>query len=124
MTRVTGLTEYQARSRALPRRVALVVLGSLQSIIPDITGYMGTHAPWNDRTGNARRNLHAWAVATAASVTLYVGHGVSYGVTLELGHQGRFAILWPAIRQFKALILATVRADLQRAFGGQWTATA
>lgn len=123
MATVTGLTEYQARLRALPERVQAVVLATLQSFVGDITGYMGTHAPWADRTGDARRNLHAWAAATAATATLYVAHGVSYGVFLELGHQGRFSILWPAIRVFQPLILKAVRDDLERAFGGQWVAS-
>lgn len=124
MTKVTGLTSYQGRLRALPQRVQGVVERALRSVEPDIVGYMATHAPWQDRTGAARRNLHAWTVATAARVTLFVGHGVPYGIHLELGHQGRFAILWPAIRQFKALILQAVREACQAAFGGQWVATA
>ncbi len=122
MTTVTGLAEFEARLRALPDGVQAVAQTTLASFEGDITGWMGTNAPWQDRTGDARRNLHAWVVPTTAGAILYVGHGVSYGVFLELGHQGRFAILWPAIRTFKQPILESVRAACQRAFGGQWVA--
>ncbi len=124
MATVTGLTEWEARLRALPAAVQAETVAELQSWVGDVTGTMATNAPWTDRTGDARRNLHAWVVSVAQGAILYVGHGVPYGVNLELGHQGRFAVLWPTLRQVKAPILASLRARLARRFGGQWTAAA
>jgi hypothetical protein len=43
------------------------------------------HAPWVDRSSNARQSLRAFAIKTAASIVIYLVHGVAYGKYLELG---------------------------------------
>ncbi len=124
MATVTGLTEYQARLRALPTAVQAEVLAALKPWEQDVTAMMATNAPWTDRTGAARRNLHAWTMPNGMRILFYVAHGVPYGIFLELSHQGRFAVLWSTLRMAAPLILADVRARLQQRFGGQWTAAA
>ncbi len=123
MATVTGLVEFEAGLRALPAAVQAEVLAALKPWEQDVTAMMAMGAPWTDRTGDARRNLHSWSAALGTTIYFYVAHGVPYGIFLELSHQGRFAVLWPTLRGAAPHILADLRTRLQQRFGGQWIAT-
>ena len=59
-------------------------------------------APWQDRTGNARRTLDGWCRADEADEdTIYVGLSghMEYSPVLELGHDGRYAVIFPVISE-------------------------
>ncbi|MBL8162459.1 MAG: hypothetical protein JNJ61_10775 [Anaerolineae bacterium] len=65
---------------------------------PIIETYAKQNAPWTDRTANARQSLHADVeVIAGQAVILYLSHGVSYGIYLEVAFAGRYAIIWPTI---------------------------
>lgn len=70
------------------------------SYAPRIEAWMKQNAPWTDRTGNARQTLWAEAFDFADVVVLAFGHGVSYGVFLELANAGRYAVITPALDYF------------------------
>ena len=123
MAVLIGLDAVRARLVALPTAVQTETLAVLKPWEQDVTAMLATGAPWTDRTGAARRNLHSWSAPFGLGVTFYVAHGVPYGVFLELLHQGRFAILWPTLRAVTPRILADLRARLAMRFGGEWTAT-
>lgn len=60
--------------------------------------YAKEEAVWTDRTANARQSLHAWVEDTKDDlVTLYLSHGMEYGVHLETSYASRWAIIWPTI---------------------------
>jgi len=57
------------------------------------------HAPWTDRTSNARVGLHAWVEEFSKdAVHLYLAHSVFYGQFLETRWAGRFSVIWPEIQ--------------------------
>lgn len=61
---------------------------------------MQANAPWQDRTGLARQSL--WATLDTSQggfLSLRAGQGVSYGLLLELGQGGRWAIVLPTLTQ-------------------------
>ncbi len=65
-----------------------------------IEGYAKQHAPWQDDTGAARQNLHAYAEEMAEGVIgLLLQHGVHYGLFLETAHAGKMATVWPTIEK-------------------------
>lgn len=64
---------------------------------PILEGYAKTEARWTDRTGNARQSLHTWHDVANDIVTVYIGHGVEYGIWLEVRWAGRYSIIWPTI---------------------------
>lgn len=81
---------------------------------PVLEEYARQNAPWTDRTGNARQTLHAWSDELANDIVeLWIGHGMEYGLWLEVRWGGRYAIVWPTIEQH----LAPVAQMLQRIFG-------
>jgi hypothetical protein len=57
-----------------------------------------TNASWEDRTGNARSGLRAFAVEDSTSVTVFLTHKMSYGKHLELARGGKYAIIGPTLR--------------------------
>ncbi len=67
------------------------------------------HAPWTDRTSNARQSLFGVATKEGDKVVLILSHGVDYGVFLELAHQGNFAIIGPTLQQHYGEIMQAVR---------------
>lgn len=59
--------------------------------------YAKMNRPWTDRTGHARQRLIGWVETLAYKTRIYIGHGVDYGIYLELCNERRFAILQPTV---------------------------
>lgn len=121
-TRVYGFDVWEARLRALPTQVEDTVTAVFTAWEARLESWMRANAPWEDRTGEARRQLDAFTTPSAAKVWLTVAHGVEYGVYLETLHQGRFAILWPALRMNWPLIQTDLCAALSQRTGLAWRA--
>lgn len=65
----------------------------------DLETHAKQHAPWTDRTSNARNGLHAdVAVIPFKAYTITLSHSVSYGIWLEIRWSGRYAIIMPTIQ--------------------------
>lgn len=76
---------------------------------------MRRNAPWTDRTGNARSGLFSTANMEGSDKIVIVfshGHTIDYGVHLEMGHGGKFAIIAPTLQRYVQI----VRRDLQNLF--------
>lgn len=67
--------------------------------------YAKNHRPWTDRTGCARQRLVGWVEVMANKVRIHIGHGVDYGVYLELCHEKRYAILQPTVNAMSKEVL-------------------
>ena len=59
--------------------------------------YAKINRPWTDRTGHARQRLVGWVETFSDKLRIYIGHGVDYGVYLELCNEKRYAILQPTV---------------------------
>lgn len=70
--------------------------------------------PWTDRTGDARRRLKGGLLIGKNELSAYVGHGVSYGIYLELDHQRRYAILEHARSYFVKETLFQVKDYIKK----------
>lgn len=82
-----------------------------------IEPYAKEHAPWRDRTGNARRTLNAKAEfdgRIVKKVSISLSHGVWYGYRLETWFNKRYQIIWPTIRDLGPEILASYNGYLNR----------
>jgi len=75
------------------RRLYAAVVKLGQYFAAKMESFAKAGAVWQDRTGHARQGLFGVCIPTAAAVTIFVGHTVSYGIWLEVANQGRFAIL-------------------------------
>lgn len=82
-----------------------------------IEPYAKEHAPWRDRTGNARRGLNAKAEFDGRiikTVQIVLSHGVWYGYRLETWFNQRYQILWPTIRDLGPEIVRSYNGYLNR----------
>lgn len=78
-----------------------------------IEAWMRANAVWEDRTGDARRELRAEVVdMTGHAVLILLRHGVDYGVYLETMQAGRFAILGPALDTWAPVIWRDLQIEL------------
>lgn len=59
--------------------------------------YAKENAPWNDRTGDARRGLDVHVEWDGLSIVLSMFHTVSYGQWLETIQSGSYAIIMPTL---------------------------
>lgn len=87
--------------------------------------YMKSHAPWTDRTGNARSGLATFAATDQAAdlhfeIILY--GSVNYQWWLETrwpsNGTGRYAIIIPTIREESPAYFETARKLMETMFGG------
>lgn len=67
--------------------------------------YAKTHRRWTDRTGHARQRLTGWVEIMMNKVRIHIGHGVNYGVYLELAHEKKYAILQETVNAMSQEIL-------------------
>ncbi len=89
------LDRFWTRGHSNMERIAI------NRLAPRMETYAKTHAPWTDRTGNARRSLNcSYKRINRSTFNITLAHGVHYGHHLELMQTGRFAILKPTLRHF------------------------
>lgn len=67
--------------------------------------YAKQNRPWTDRTGQARQRLTGWVEMFSDKIRIHIGHGVDYGIYLELANQKRFAILQKTVNAVSPEIL-------------------
>ena len=67
--------------------------------------YAKQNRPWTDRTGQARQRLTGWVEMFSDKIRIHIGHGVDYGIYLELANQRRFAILQKTVNAMSPEIL-------------------
>lgn len=79
------------------RRVIAAIAELARYFEPQLEAYAKANAPWTDRTGNARQSLFTATEIARDMVTLYLSHGMEYGVFLELCNSGRYAIVLPTL---------------------------
>lgn len=76
-----------------------------QTRAPEILTWMKQNAPWQDRTGNARRTLWTQVIPGLTEVTILLSHGMYYGFWLEVKWAGRFSIIGTALDHWTPIIL-------------------
>lgn len=91
------LAERLVRQYGLSRHVAAA--GALaEYFAPILEAHSKEHAPWTDRTGNARQTLFSVVAIQKDRVVLYLSHGMEYGVFLELCNSGWYAIIMKTLQ--------------------------
>lgn len=84
---------------AIDDKIDRALTAVVQYHAPKTEAAAKTGAPWTDRTSNARNALFAVAQRDRPSYRIILGHGVSYGIWLEVRFSGRYAIIEPTIQQ-------------------------
>lgn len=80
--------------------------------------YMKTHAPWTDRTTNARNGLAARYTGSEKGVhEMVLFHQVDYGIWLEVKDDGKYAIILPTIQEMGPRVMKDLVNILDRIKG-------
>lgn len=69
-----------------------------ETIAKDFESYAKVNRPWKDRTGRARQGLTGSVENINNGYRVSIAHTVDYGLSLEMGHEKRYAILEPTVR--------------------------
>lgn len=77
--------------------------------------YARANAPWEDRTGNARRGLNVGVESDGGMVYMQLFHTVDYGLWLEVIQNGAFGIIMSTLQDYSLPLLE----QMQIALGGQ-----
>lgn len=67
--------------------------------------YAKRNRRWTDRTGQARLRLVGWVEYLKGKLRIHIGHGVDYGVYLELCNEKKYAILKPTVEALSGEVL-------------------
>jgi hypothetical protein len=117
-TRVKGgdrvlrfVNQYPNRFRAVARRV-------LEDQAAIIEQRMKDEHVWENRSGDAERELRCRLFDDGKVLRLRASHGVPYGIHLETAHQGRYAILQPTVRSQWPTALKATAAAVKEMKGG------
>lgn len=106
----------QAQVKAAMRQYGEDVRGAVgllaQRWSVDIENHAKENAPWQDRTANARQSLYTVVDEQRDRVTIYLSHGVDYGIYLELRYQGQYAIIERTLEYFYKDIQDSVKRML------------
>lgn len=93
-----NLAEQQIRSRA-----ALGLFGDTSA--KKLENEAKNNHPWTDRTYQARNRLKGDSEWLGNILRISLGHGVDYGVYLELCNEGKYAVIMPTINKMSPKII-------------------
>ena len=91
------LAERLVRDYGVSKHTAAIAVLAEKSLAPLLENYAKAHRPWDDQTGNARSGLFSVSELAGEIVTIYLSHGMEYGVFLELCNSGKYAIIMPTL---------------------------
>ena len=95
--------DFLAKMSAIKQRSMFAAEKVGQNAAARMEGEAKRNAGWTDRTGLARQTITGYSGWQGKKLRMGVSGNMEYSAYLELGHEGRFAILW-----------ATVRANVQK----------
>lgn len=96
------------RDYGVSKHTAAVATLAEKELAPILKAYAQANRPWDDQTGNARSGLFSVSELAGEIVTLYLSHGMEYGVFLELCNSGRYAIIMPTLQANYGVIKAAL----------------
>jgi hypothetical protein len=121
-----GLTHLNSTLLKLERDTDDALAAAGKDLGEQMVAYAKQNAPWEDRTTDARENLHYdITYERDGSMSVWLAHGgggagkrdtkeVPYGIWLEVRWGGKYAIILPTIDHFRGQI-GGITADHMRA---------
>lgn len=109
MTTWRGREEVKQAMRRYGQDAKQAILDLAMEYVPILETYAKRQASWTDRTANARQSLYAIVSQENGKTTIFLSHGMDYGVWLELRNAGRYAIILPTLEAHYEQIASNVR---------------
>jgi len=98
-----GIADYSAR-------LAADVNAVMYQVSQEMEQWAQLHAPWQDRTGDARAGITTAMEESLEEPKIYIYHTVSYGLWLEIRWSGKFAIIMPTVERFGPELMLRIEA--------------
>lgn len=111
---VWDMGTIRANTSSLPRNINSMIGVVFDREAINVQDYARSHAPWTDRTGNARNGLFAKASRNGSSHEITLYHTVPYGIWLEVRFAGKNAIIIPTIQAQGPNVMAAVGRLMSR----------
>ena len=87
------------------------ILAAWSVLATQIEDYGKQNAAWTDRTGNARQTLKGFAYSPRSRlIVLIFKQQMTYGLWLEIAHQGRYAIVMRSLEMHYGDAMRSVQA--------------
>lgn len=99
---------FNAMTNQYVQDIRAAIAGVLLRFEPEVESWLKNNAPWTDRTGNLRQSMWAEFQQFALDLALVFDYGLDYGVFLELGNSGAYAVTGPALDYFAPRIWAEI----------------
>lgn len=116
-----GSRQFSADVAAIQRNIGVLdrrvdaAIGALMERSGDqAVAYMKVHAPWTDRTGNARAGLDKIVFKAGTRWFLNLFGRVNYQIYLEKSNGGKYAILTPSIPLWGVRTMALTQGLIER----------
>lgn len=95
--KLRGVAQVRRNVEKYHKQTHRELADKMQYAISETANWSKQHAPWTDRTGNARNSLYGQTDDTQKNkIVGYHGIGVYYGIYLELSNFGKYRIVQPA----------------------------
>ena len=99
---LTNMSAIKQRSMFAAEKVG-------QTAAARMEGEAKRNAGWTDRTGLARQTITGYSGWQGKRGRMGVSGNMEYSVYLELGHEGKFAVLWATVQANEQKIMDDLR---------------
>ena len=99
---LTNMSAIKQRSMFAAEKVG-------QNTATRMEGEAKRNARWTDRTGLARQTITGYSGWQGKRLRMGVSGNMEYSVYLELGHEGKFAVLWATVQANEQKIMDDLR---------------
>lgn len=91
----------------------------LNRLLEAMVAFAKVNAPWTDRTGEARRTLGGEVVIDGKHYVCVFGHGVDYGIWLEVSNNGQYGIVLRTQEVFSSKAAGIVAGEIDLELAGK-----
>lgn len=107
-TLTRGIAQFEIKMRDKIGEIA-------EEFAQELVDYARSHAPWEDRTGDARAGLSSLVeFGRGQNLVVSLFHTVEYGIWLEVRWSGRYAIIIPTVDRKGRDLLAKMKGIMDR----------
>lgn len=106
----TGLDVVSRNMFEFGEKVEKNAKQAMEDLAKDMQAYAQANAPWQDRTGDARRGLKSHVIHGAGRSTIFLGGSVRYQIWLEIRYGGIYAIILPTLQRFQPEVVSRIVA--------------
>lgn len=107
-----GLDTVSSNLFELGERVDKAREDAMEKLKDEMVAWAQANHEWDNRTTDAEKGLRGFVVNGPGRSVIWLGHGVPYGIWLEIMQGGRFGVLAPTILRFAPRVNGEIRSHV------------